>query len=59
MTMSLEEERQGPKDGENVPEAQGGAGRAVLGESGVQRALCSFSVQGIDGLLTQGMGEGG
>lgn len=35
-----------------------GAGRAVLGESGVQGAVCSFSVQDVDGLLTRGMGWG-
>ena len=34
-----EEERQGPEAGGSVPEAQGGAGRAILGESSVQR-LC-------------------
>lgn len=38
MAASLEEEKLGPEDGESGPEAQGGAGRAVLGESGVQRA---------------------
>ena len=47
--MSLEEEKQGPEDGGSVPEAQGGAGRAALGESGVQGAVCSFSAWDIDG----------
>lgn len=56
--MSLEEEKQGPEDGKCVPGAQGGASRAVRGESGVGGVMCSFSVQDIDGLLIQGMGEG-
>lgn len=30
MAMSLEEEKQGPEDGESVPEAQGGAGEQFL-----------------------------
>lgn len=55
--MSLEEEKQGPEDGENVPEAQGRAGRAIRGESGMQGAVGIFSVQDIDGLLTKGLGE--
>lgn len=54
--MSLEEEKQGPEDGENVPEAQGRAGRAIRGESGMQGAV-GISVQDIDGLLTKGLGE--
>lgn len=36
---------------------QGGAARAVLGESGVRGAICSVSVQDIDGLLIQTMAE--
>ena len=58
MAMSLEEEKQGPEDAECVPGAPGGAVTAVLGESGVRGAVCSFSVQGIDGLLIQGVGKG-
>lgn len=47
----------GPR-GWRVPGAQGGAGRAVLGESGVQGAMCSLPGQDIDGLLIQGREKG-
>lgn len=50
-------EKAGPRGWRVMPGAQGGAVRAVLGESGVQGLMCSFPVQDIDGLLIQGMGE--
>lgn len=37
---------------------QGGASRAVLGESGMGGPTCSSSGQDIDRLLIQGVGEG-
>lgn len=47
----------GPRGWRECARGPGRGWRAVLGESSVQRAVCSFSMQGIDGLLTQGMGE--
>lgn len=46
----------GPRGGRERARGPERGWKAVLGESGMQRAVCSFSVQGIDGLLTRGTG---